>query len=86
MSDFGYSTHREERQFGAIRGSQPPSVYTIPALSPADQLRVAAQLDLHAAELERADPADELVPVYRKQAAQLRAEHFAELLRKLEGE
>lgn len=60
--------------------------YLLPALSSADWLRVAAQLELHAAELEQVNPADELVPVYREQAAQLRASHFAELLRKLEGE
>jgi hypothetical protein len=36
---------------------------------------VADQIDLRADELERLDPHDFMVPIYREQAARLRAEH-----------
>ena len=53
-------------------------------LQPADWIRVATQLDLLADDLEASDPY--VADVYRRDAARLRAEHFAGILRDLEKE
>jgi hypothetical protein len=50
----------------------------------ADWARVAAQLDLLADRLEESD--SYVADCYRRQAARLRAEHFAELMTELEKE
>jgi hypothetical protein len=53
-------------------------------LQPADWARVATQLDLLADSLEASDPY--IADAYRRNAALIRAEHFAGILRDLEKE
>ena len=53
-------------------------------LKPVDWLRVATQLDLLADSLEASDPY--VADVYRRQAAELRAEHYADLMTDLQKE
>jgi hypothetical protein len=53
-------------------------------LQPADWARVATQLDLLADQLEASDPY--IADAYRRNAALIRAEHFAGILRDLEKE
>jgi hypothetical protein len=53
-------------------------------LQPADWLRVATQLELLADRLEGSDPY--VADVYRRDAAELRAEHYADLMTDLQKE
>lgn len=61
------------------------AIEAVPAsrLQPADWLKVATQLDLLADSLEANDPY--VADVYRRDAARIRAEHFAGLIRDLEA-